>query len=70
MSFKPIPVEKKIEAISRVVSGNKVQPVAKEIGIHRSSVYIWKERELSTLEKALEPHKRGPKFNLVGTPRL
>ena len=62
MSFKPIPVDKKIKAVSKVVSGEKIQPVAKEIGIHRSSVYIWKERALSTLEKALEPHKRGPKF--------
>jgi len=24
--------------------------------------YIWKERALSALEEALEPHKRGPKF--------
>mgnify|MGYP001049405621 CR=1 FL=1 len=62
MSFKSIPVEKKIEAVSKVVSGEKIQPVAKEIGVHRSSIYIWKERALSALEEALEPHKRGPKF--------
>lgn len=62
MSFKSIPVEKKIEAVSRVVSGGKIQPVAREIGVHRSSVYIWKERALSALEEALEPRKRGPKF--------
>jgi len=36
LSFKPIPVDKKIEAASKVVSGKKIQPVAKEIGVHRS----------------------------------
>lgn len=62
MSFKPIPVEKKIEAVSRVIAGEKIQPVAREIGVHRASVYVWKERALSALGKALEPRKRGPKF--------
>jgi len=62
LSFKSIPAEKKIEVVSRVVSGNKVQPVAREIGVHRSSVYVWKERALSALGKALEAHKREPKF--------
>jgi len=62
LGFKPIPVEKKIEAAFRVVSGNKIQPVAREIAVHRSSIYIWKERALSALEEALEPRKRGPKF--------
>jgi len=27
LSFKPIPVEKKIEAVSRVIAGEKIQPV-------------------------------------------
>lgn len=62
MSFKPIPVEKKIEAVSRVISGEKIQPVAREIGVHRASVYTWRKRTLSALGKALEPRKRGPKF--------
>lgn len=62
MSFKPVPVQKKIEAISRVIAGEKVQPVAREVGVHRTSIYIWKERALLALEEALEPHKRGPKF--------
>lgn len=55
MSFKPISVNKKIEAVSRVVSGEKIQPVAREIEVRRSSVYIWKERVLTALEEALEP---------------
>ena len=44
------------------MSGEKIQPVDREIGIHRASIYIWRERALSTLEEALEPYKRGPKF--------
>ena len=62
MSFKPVSIEKKIQAVSRVVVGEKVQPVARDIGVHRASIYIWKERALSALEEALEPYKRGPKF--------
>jgi len=38
LSFKPVPVEKKIEAVSRVIVGKKIQPVAKEIRVHRSYV--------------------------------
>jgi len=34
LSFKLIPIEKKIEVVSRVISGEKVQPVAREIGVH------------------------------------
>ena len=30
MSFKPIPVERKIEVIYRVVKGEKIQPIARE----------------------------------------
>ena len=62
MSFKPIPVEKKIEAVSRVIAGEKIQPGARKTEVHRSSVYVWKGRALAALEEALQPHKRGPKF--------
>ena len=62
MSFKPIPVERKIEVIYRVVKGEKIQPIAREAGVDRTSVYLWKERALSALREALEPRKRGPKF--------
>jgi len=54
LSFRPIPVEKKIE--------EKIQPIAREAGVDRSSVYFWKDRALISLKEALEPHKRGPKF--------
>ena len=46
----------------KVVSGQKIQPVARKIGVHRVSIYIWRERAIASLEEALEPHKRGPKF--------
>ena len=62
MGFRPIPVEKKIEVIYRVIKGEKIQPVAREAGVDRSSVYFWKDRALISLKEALEPHKRGPKF--------
>jgi len=38
LSFKPVPVEEKIEAVSKVVSGKKVQPVAREIGVDRTPI--------------------------------
>ena len=38
LSFKPIPVEKKIEAVSNVVSRQKIQPVARKVGVHRVSI--------------------------------
>ena len=62
MSFKPIPVERKIEVIYRVVKGDKIQPIAREAGVDRKSIYLWKGRVLSALREALEPRKRGPKF--------
>jgi transposase-like protein len=62
LSFKPISVGKKIEVVSKVLSGKKTQPVAREAGVHRTSVYIWKKKALLALEETLEPRKRGPKF--------
>ena len=62
MSFKLTPVKKKTKLVSRVISEEKIQAVAREIGVHRASVYAWRERTLGALEQALEPRKRGPKF--------
>jgi len=55
LSFKSILVEKKIEVVSRAISGEKVRLVAREIGVHGVSVCTWKERVLSAFEKTLEP---------------
>jgi len=46
LSFKPVPVQKKTETVSIVIAEKKVQPVAREVGVHRTSIYIWEERAL------------------------
>lgn len=43
LSSDPVRVEKKVEAVFRVIAGKKMQAVAKEIGAHRISVYIYLE---------------------------
>ena len=53
MSFKPIPVERKVKVIYRVVKGEKIQPIAREARVDRTSIYLWKERALSALREAL-----------------
>jgi len=45
-----------------VVAGEKVQLVAREVRVLRTSIYIWKERAIAVLEEVLELHKRGSKF--------
>jgi transposase-like protein len=55
-SFKPIPVEKKMEAVSKAIAGDRIQPVAREIGVHRTSIHIWRERLWTGLQEALECH--------------
>jgi len=35
LSFKPVSVEKKIEAVSRAIVGKKIQLVAKEIRVQK-----------------------------------
>jgi len=62
LSFKPIPVEKKVKVRYRVVKGEKIQPIAREAGVDRTSIYLWEERALSAARETLEPRKRGPKF--------
>jgi len=47
LAFKRIPVERKIEVIYRVVKGDKIQPIAREAGVDRASIYLWKKRALS-----------------------
>lgn len=32
LSLKPIPVEKKIEVVSRTIAGEKIQAIAREVG--------------------------------------
>lgn len=58
LSFKLIPVERKVEVIYRVVKGEKIQPIARETGVDRTSIYLWKKRALSAVGKTLELRKR------------
>jgi len=44
LAFKRISVERKIEVIYRVVKGEKIQPIAREAGVDRKSIYLWKKR--------------------------
>ena len=62
MGFRPISVEEKIAVISEVIKRGKIEPVARSCGVSKPSVYVWLERSHESLMKALEPHKRGPKF--------
>ena len=43
MSSNPVRVEEKVEAVFRAIAGKKMQAVAREIGAHRISVYIYLE---------------------------
>jgi len=62
MGFRPISVEEKITIICEVIKKDKIEPVARSCGVSKPSVYVWLERSQEALKKALEPHKRGPKF--------
>jgi len=53
VSLKSTPVGKKIKAVPKVVSGEKIQLAAREIGVHRTSIYIRKGRALAGLEETL-----------------
>jgi len=45
LGFESISVERKIQAVSRVASGEKVQPVAKDVGVGSQDFYIHLERK-------------------------
>jgi hypothetical protein len=53
LSYRPIPVDKKIEVIYRVIEEEKIQPIAREAGVDRFSIYLWKKRALVSIKKAL-----------------
>lgn len=61
-NFSPISIKEKILIISQVIAGEKVQPLAKKHRVSRPSIYVWTQRALGSLEQALKPAKRGPKF--------
>ncbi|MEA1964156.1 MAG: helix-turn-helix domain-containing protein [Candidatus Aerophobetes bacterium] len=61
-NFRFISIKEKILIISQVIVGEKIQPIAKKYKVSRPSIYVWRKRALGSLEQALKPDKRGPKF--------
>lgn len=61
-NFRFISIKEKILIVSQVIAGEKIQPIAKKYKVSRPSIYLWRKRALGSLEEALKPDKRGPKF--------
>ena len=62
MGFGPISVEGKNAVLYEVIKKGKIRLVARSCGVSKPSVYMWLERSQDALRKALEHHKKGPKF--------
>jgi len=60
--FKSISIKEKILIVCQVMAGEKIQTIARKYRVCRPSVYAWTQKALDTLEQALKPGKRGPKF--------
>jgi transposase len=63
--------ELKLEAVRRVLAGERVSAVAQELGIRRKRLYVWKDRYAELGEAGLV-HRRGgrPRKQTVAAPRL
>ena len=57
-----ISIKGKILIVCQVIAGEKIQSVARKHEVSRPSIYAWTQKALDTLEQALKPEKRGPKF--------
>jgi len=57
-----ISIKEKVLIVCQVIAGEKIQRVARKHGVSRPSIYAWTKKALDTLEQALKPGKRGPKF--------
>jgi len=57
-----ISVKEKILIVSKVIAGQKIQPLARKHKVSRPSIYAWAQKSLDTLEQVLKQAKRGPKF--------
>jgi len=60
--FKAISIKEKILIVCQVISGEKIQTIARKHKVSRPSVYAWTQKALDILEQALKPGKRGPKL--------
>ena len=61
-NLRPVSIKEKILVVCQVIRGDKVQRVARKYGLSRPSIYAWTRKALDTLEQALKPAKRGPKW--------
>ena len=59
---RSVSIKEKILIVCQVIAGEKIQRVARRHRVSRPSIYIWTQKALDTLEEALKPEKRGPKF--------
>jgi len=57
-----ISIKEKILVVCQAIAGEKIQGAAGKHGVSRPSVYAWTGKALDTLEQALKPAKRGPKY--------
>jgi len=55
-------IKEKIQIVSEVIAGEKIQPVARKHRVSRPSVYSWTKKALDALQEALKPGNRGPKL--------
>ena len=61
-NYRSVSIKEKILIVCQVIAGEKIQRVARRHRVSRPSIYIWTQKALDTLEEALKPEKRGPKF--------
>ena len=61
MSYRKIAVDKKAEAVKRVLRGEMTTAVAADLGIDRNSLSLWVRRALDALRSNLERKKREKK---------
>lgn len=56
-----ISVETKIDVVLRIKRGEKIARVAREYGVSRPIIYLWKNEVEQILREGLKPKKSGPK---------
>ena len=61
MSYRKIAVDKKAEAVKRVLRGEMATAVAADLGIDRNSLALWGRRALEAVRSNLERKRREKK---------
>lgn len=59
---KCLPTQVKLRALYRIWAGEKITRVARDCGISRQVIYIWKRKAEKALCRALKEKRRGPKI--------